>query len=101
MPEEDSFGVESTSQKIQKLDFLITINVLVLLHTIPHNNGNLLNVGMARVNVLKSEQTHVLEFETVAREHHIYKTVWTPVVEKNCIVTMTPGMKQKAMMIMQ
>ena len=37
---------------------------------------------MARVNVLKFEQTHVLEFETVARGHHIYKSVWTPVVEE-------------------
>ena len=30
--------------------------------------------------MLKFEQTHVLEFETVARGHHIYKRVWTPVV---------------------
>ena len=71
--------MESPCRKIQKLNFLITINVVVFLHTIPHNNGNLLNVGMARVNVLKFEQTHVLEFETVARGHHICKSMWTPV----------------------
>ena len=29
--------------------------------------------------MLKFEQTHVLEFETVSRGHHIYKSVWTPV----------------------
>ena len=41
---------------------------------------------MLRANLLKFEQTYVLEFGTVARGHHIYKSVWTPVVgEKlNC-----------------
>ena len=86
MPEEDSYAPSKVLTIIQKLNFLITTNVLVLLHTISHNNNNLLNTEMARANLLKFEQTHVLEFETVARGHHIYKSMLMPVVgEKlNC-----------------